>query len=150
MQKEMKEMVYKPERLEKPEILLDTEEVGIRIIILSLGTYPCAYVGIPINHPLAGLHYGDLSFITCHGGFTFSEKGDGEYLPKGYWWYGWDYAHAGDYLGYYSNIGEIIKEKWAKKWTTKEIYSEALAVAWDMKKLMSLIEKIWTYESKNN
>ena len=152
MRKEIKEMVYKPERLKTPEILLDTEEEGIRIIILSLGTHPCAYVGIPINHPLARFDYDDLSFIRCHGGFTFSREGDGKYLPKGYWWYGWDYAHCGDYMGYYENDESI--QLGSKKWTTQEIYDEAQFVAWDMKRLMTLIEKIYIkekfYESKNS
>jgi len=134
----MKEMKYLPERLKKPEVLLDTWEEGLRIIILSLGTHPCAYVGIPLEHPLAGFNYDDLDFIECHGGFTFSEAGDDKYLPKGFWWYGWDYAHVGDWMGYYKE-GEFRDYK---KWTTEEIYEEAKLVAWDMRKLMNLIEKI--------
>ena len=117
----MKEMVYLPERLKKPEVLLDTidKETGFRIIILSLGTHPCAYVGIPVNHPFAGWDCEDVGFIDCHGGITYSREGDGDYLPEGYWWYGWDYAHADDFVGYYK--GESFMERITKKWTTKEI-----------------------------
>jgi len=136
----MKEMTYLPHRLKKPEILLDTWEEGLRIVILSLGTHPCAYVGIPENHLLAGVDYHDLDcLIDCHGGLTFSAKGDGKYLPEGLWWYGWDYAHHGDWVGYYGKREE--KLGW-KKWTTKEIYEEAKWVAWIFRKLMDLIERI--------
>ncbi len=137
----MKKMVYKP-RIQKPKILLDTEEVGLRIIIISYGTHPCAYVGVPENHPIAGYDCDDLSFMNVHGGFTFSRKGDRKPLPKGYWWYGWDYAHCDDYMGYYKENEELAKN--SKKWTTEEIYEEAKEVAWEMRKLMKFIEVIKT------
>lgn len=45
---------------------------------------------------------------------------------------GWDYAHAGDYMGYYSD-----KETWKneKKWTTQEIYKEVKEVCYQLEQL---------------
>ena len=93
-------MRYQSGKLVKPDVLLDRFGNGYRILILSCGIHPCAYVGVPSDHPLAGFSYMDLlHLIDCHGGLTFSDEGDGEARPRGYFWYGWDYAHAGDYTG---------------------------------------------------
>ena len=129
----MKEMVYYPERLEHPMVLFDepSEDKKYRIIGLNLGTHPTAYVGIPIDSILTGLSdYGILNYvIDVHGGFTYSAKGDDTYLPSGYWWFGWDYAHLGDYVGYYEDDYKSYR------WTTKEIYKEAKNT---LDKIMSL------------
>lgn len=34
--------------------------------------------------------------LRVHGGITWSEDGDGKYLPKGRWWFGFDCARSGD------------------------------------------------------
>ena len=125
----MKEMVYYPKRIE-PILLLDTCINEYKILIYNLGTHPCGYVGVPINHPLAGFDYEDLP-IACHGGLTFSQKGDGKYLSEEYWWYGWDYAHLGDHIGGTDDQG--------KMWTTQEIYNEAINVVNQMKFLNEFI-----------
>jgi hypothetical protein len=54
-----------------------------------------AYVGVRPGHPLYGLDYNSLD-VRCHGGLTYASEGTGEILPAGFWWFGWDYAHAGD------------------------------------------------------
>lgn len=86
----------------------------------------CGYVGVPKNHPWYGIDYnqclrgceGKPSFISpsiinypctwesdhespeklidVHGGLTFSGMGDGKQRPAGYWWFGFDCAHAWD------------------------------------------------------
>jgi len=133
--KKFKEMVYRKENLDKPEILFDEEYYWFRIIGMSLGTHPVAYVGLPENHILAGFNYFDLGIIDVYGGLTFSGKGDGNYLPEGYWWYGWDYAHSGDWMGYYDeNDGWVGSYK---KWTTRQIYEDAKDV---VKQLINLEE----------
>jgi len=134
-----KEMVYQKERLDKPEVLFDEEYLGFRIIGMSLGTHPVAYVGLPENHIFAGFDYFDLAFINVHGGFTYSERGDGNYLPKGYWWYGWDYAHSGDWKGYFEGSSEFLGRR-LKRWTTEEIYDEAKYVAEQMFYLEEFVE----------
>ncbi len=77
------------------KIFKDIFDEGVRFIIMKGGSSLCGYVGIPIDHPLAGFDYDDLP-IEAHGGLTFSAKGH-KHWPEGYWWYGWDYAHSGDY-----------------------------------------------------
>ncbi len=59
------------------------------------------YVAVPKGHPCYGKHYDhipydDLFPVEVHGGLTFSREGDGDILPKGYWWLGFDCAHAWD------------------------------------------------------
>jgi len=63
-----------------------------------------------------------------HGGLTFGKVGDGNRFEKGYYWIGWDYAHAGDFSGY--NLLLELKESLDshelhnKKWTTEELIEE--------------------------
>ena len=123
----MKEMVYKVKRLDPPEVLLDKKVGKYRILILNYGYHPCGYVGVPLDHPLARINYDDLGVldVKVHWGLNFSAKGDGVIWPENYRWYGWSYDHTGDYAGY-DPILSIQLE--GKKWTTKEIYQEALSV----------------------
>src|SRR3989344_858909 len=95
------------------------------IIQHSMG-HLCGYVGIPRdqNHLLYGIRYNkciwecsyytsDISsclhsgnkphqsqemLLKVHGGITYSEEGQGDYLPIGYWWFGFDAAHCDDYV----------------------------------------------------
>lgn len=106
----IKEMNYDVSA-EKKELLakftMHPNYYDYEVVILKIRTHMCAYVHIPNEHPLAKLFTEkddnyieeDLSaYISCHGGVTYSssyfsyEDGDSE----GYW-FGWDYAHAGDY-----------------------------------------------------
>ena len=137
----MKEMVYYPERLKEPEILFDETIGKFRIIGMNLGTHPTAYIGIPENHILAGLGMNDLNILDVHGGITFSSGGDDKYLPKGYWWYGWDYAHVGDWCGYYTEDSPFAKMNY-RKWTTEEIYKEAEYVVRQFEWLEELLKAI--------
>ena len=94
----MKNMEYTPE-IHKP-ITLDEGSISeFDYVISSFGTHPVTYVRIPDNHPYYKKSCDDLD-IACHGGLTIS--GDNlEAIPdKKGWWLGWDYAHAGDYLGF--------------------------------------------------
>lgn len=36
------------------------------------------------------------SMLDAHGGITYSDAGNGKYLPKGFYWFGFDCAHSGD------------------------------------------------------
>jgi len=53
----------------------------------------CAYVGAPSDHFLSDFR--DLYF-KCHFGWNYDGPGDGNGLPAGYYWWGWDYAHFSD------------------------------------------------------
>ena len=109
--------------------LEDNKYKNIRYIIYDNGSHPTAYIGIGTKHKLAGVHY-DRIDIDVHGGLTYSAYSGGYFLPKGYYWLGWDYAHFGDYKAYdpKGSLG-------TKKWTYKEILTEALKAIEQFKKL---------------
>ena len=82
---------------ERHKILKDWSEQGLRIVIKTCHSHFTTYIGVSENHPLANLSYDDVgTFIKVHGGLTFGGLGDDKYLPKGFYWYGWDYANDGD------------------------------------------------------
>ena len=76
--------------------------------------YANGYVAVPPEHPLHGVNYNDVDNIEVHGGLTFSNsmeeiKADGWHddtecigfdsfddIPKDYWVFGFDTAHAYD------------------------------------------------------
>jgi len=96
----MKEMVYTSER--KREVLDTGYFHGFFYYILNLGTHPTAYIRIPESHSCYKKDYDEID-IDVHGGLTYAK----DYLHvennvkmEG-WFIGWDYAHAGDYMGYY-------------------------------------------------
>lgn len=115
------EMEYQKDNICK--VLANGTYKGYEFVILNLGTHPTAYVKVPIAHQFHGKNYENVE-IEVHGGLTYSDstlriRNDD---LKG-WWFGWDYAHFGDYLGY----EEIYLKEFnsnAKKWTTKEIYED--------------------------
>jgi hypothetical protein len=82
--------------LSRPETVhADLETTPVRNLILSGMFGPCAYVGLPIDHPMAGLEVE----LNVHGGITWS--GSGADRPSveqmaDRWWWGWDYCHSGD------------------------------------------------------
>jgi hypothetical protein len=115
-------------------ILRDWHDDGVRIIITRGPLHPCVYLGIPLDHPLAGHDYENLP-IDCHGGLTFADKGDGKYRPKGYYWYGYDYGHCNDFMFCDHPSTQRLD---GKKWTVKEIVDDAWRATWDLKKLMRL------------
>lgn len=77
----------------------------------------CAYVIIPKNHPIHGIHYDNIVDIDVHGGITFSNY---HRCVEDQWCIGWDYNHIGDYNeifgGLYNWLGEPLH-----KWTPEEI-----------------------------
>lgn len=89
---------------------------GFNYWIISYGTHPCAYVEIPKNHSYFKKSYMDIEDIEVHGGLTFSS--DKLLLLDNSWFIGWDYAHYGDYVGFFGINDE------EKKWTTEEINEE--------------------------
>ena len=70
----------------------------------------CGYVGVMKDHPWYEKHYDEVnSHINVHGGLTFSSN----VIPglnienKGYWYFGFDCAHAGDICSYENNGQDI-------------------------------------------
>ena len=131
----MKEMVYQSTR--KKEILYEGTYKNYYFVIVSYGTHPCAYVEIPKNHAYYKKDYNELD-IDCHCGLTYSDDLS-HVIPNkdDSWFIGWDYAHAGDYMGFDAMFKfDTSKDK---KWTTKEIYEE----------VKSVIDQLINYKSAN-
>lgn len=113
------EMVYKP----KGERVLLYHGVYFNhdYYVLSMGTHPCAYVKLLDENPKVA------EGVPCHGGITYNEK----YLRlpdkeiKGNF-IGWDYAHYGDYMGYYEDTYGY--ERVGTRYTTEYIVNECLEV----------------------
>ena len=126
------------------KIYVDRFEDNVRVLIMRGPCSLCAYLGIPLEHPLAGNSYDDLP-IRCNGGLTFgkeSPRGNkGAEWPEGYYWYGWDYAHCDDLSFYDLNDGGLSKWKAkAKAWTVKDVEGEIWSAVYDLKHLMTLAE----------
>jgi hypothetical protein len=69
-------------------------ETGLRAVVLRGPFSFCAYVGAPENHALYALE--ELEF-SCHCGITY--RGSASDLmagAQGWYFFGWDYAHAWD------------------------------------------------------
>lgn len=124
-------------KAEVGHIFLDRHEEGVRFMVMRGPNSLCAYVGVPLSHPLAGHDYDDVP-LSCHGGLTFSEKGGGKW-PEGWWWYGWDYAHSGDAATY-----ERLRS-WGSgdevQWTPAMVEDDSWSAVWDFKKLVKFAEK---------
>ena len=124
----MRPMVYVSKRC---RMMLDADIYkGFEYYILSLGTHPCAYVRIPEWHKFYHKDY-DNCYVECHGGMTYASDNlqitDGGDKVKG-WFIGWDYAHYGDYMGYYEMFNSEYTGENNHRWTTEEILAEVKGV----------------------
>lgn len=141
------EMVYKKENTR--EILDKGCYKGYKYVIISYGTHPCAYVKVPKGHKYYGVGYDDAKGINVHGGLTYCQdvlhfdmpiviKLFGKVLftitPKQRksWWFGWDYAHCGDYIESVIEMPKMFARDYskAKRWTVDEMrYDVKMAIA---------------------
>ena len=94
---------------------------GIRWMILRHPTlgHLSAYVGIPSGSPRAGIDQEKVP-VAVHGGWTWGEEGDGVFRPAGWFWWGWDYAHLGDYVPGAPGIGG------EHLWTENEVEAQVM------------------------
>lgn len=124
-------------------IFYDAIDDGVRIFVVRGPAAVCAYLGCPKDHPLAGFDYDSIP-MQVHGGLTFAGEGKGGGgWPEGWYWYGWDYAHAGDRSTYDDKHPDMSAYKReAKRWLPKEVVAEARDAAWDFRRLMKLAERI--------
>lgn len=119
----------------------DGYENGVRYLIMRGPAALCAYVGVPADHPLAGHSYDDLS-LECHGGLTFGGEGGGKgSWPAGWYWYGWDYGHAGDKSFYDLKEGMAWRAD-DREWTVEDVQKEIWHVTYYFAKLVKLAEDI--------
>ena len=100
----------------------------------------CAYLGIPINHPLAGFDYDDIP-LSCHWGLTYGGT-DLSGLTKNKYRYGWDYGHCDDVSTYDIELPILTRKPGAKNWTVGEIVQEIDDVLYDFKRLVKIAELI--------
>jgi len=122
-------------------VYVDRFEDGVRLVILRGPASLCAYLGIPLSHPLAGNSYDDLS-IDCNGGFTYGAPG-GKITAldaKLYWW-GWDHAHCGDKCFYDLKYRLGVGRNDEKGWTVEDVEKEVWKAVYDLKRLMAVAEK---------
>ena len=137
-------MIYGTKRTDG-EILCSGEYEGYRYYIISYGVHPCAYVEVEMSHPWFAKDYYDkvndngespCDIIECHGGLTYAGSFSwivGHEDGNDRWFFGWDYAHAGDYIGYEQMWGLVSEND--KKWTTEEIKREVEFVIHQLKRV---------------
>lgn len=130
----MEKMQYHKKRLKPVELLDSGVSCDFPYVILNLGTHPTAYIGVPENSILANFDYEKMP-LEVHGGLTYSKKGNDEFLKSGFYWYGWDYAHSGDYAGYYEESDD-------KRWTTKEIKDEVSDVSYQLSQIEGFADRL--------
>jgi len=123
-------------------ILHDEFDEGLRFIVMRGPASLCAYIGLPQDHPLAGYNY-ELLPVDCHGGLTFASEGKDKW-PEGFYWYGWDYSHAGDYAFYWDEppLAGSFPHDDEHKWLLGEVISDSWTAKYDFKNLMKLVEQI--------
>jgi len=122
-------------------ILRDWYNESVRIVILRAPLSMNVYMGVPANHPLAGNDYSSLP-VECHGGLTYAGFGDDTYLPKDFYWYGYDYCHSGDYC-FYSLPDLTSLNKIDHRWTIAEIKKDSWSAIYELKMLVRLSENIY-------
>jgi len=131
-------------KMESGKIVADWYDGGLRFMIMRGPASFNAYAGVPVDHPLAGHEY-DLLPVQAHGGLTYSCEGSDEkgHFPAGYWWYGWDYAHAGDKSFHEERFkGSGLYAKDDKEWTPDMIKEDSWRAFYDFEALLKLAEAI--------
>ncbi len=128
-------------------ILEDWDHEGVRCLIIRGSSALCAYLGVPIGHPLAGFA-ADTLLIKVHGGcFNFAAAGGEErpedreagfHRPEGWYWFGWSYDCWDDL-----KIGESREQNPdGQVWTLEAVRSEIHDAAYHFVKLRALAEEL--------
>ena len=89
--------------------------------------HPNAYVNVT-NTPLNGnSDYTRMEFFPIHDNeLTFAGSFDYDFVDKGNWWIGWDYAHWGDHIERWNIQWQGINHP--KKWSIGELIEDAESV----------------------
>lgn len=121
----------------------DEQTEGLRIIVMRGPASVNAYIGVPDGHPLAGFDYDSLPNVEVHGGLTYASSGGKEW-PKGWYWYGWDYAHAGDRSLYDAKIRVLVGDRASREheWTPAEVIKEAQQAVYQFVTLARFAERV--------
>lgn len=84
-------------------------ETGLRFLVTRGWFSFCAYVGVQADHALAGLE--EFRF-RCHWGVNYQAWGQADSpLAAGWYWWGWDYGHAGDVVSFMQGLPENISDE---------------------------------------
>ncbi|MBK6616325.1 hypothetical protein [Ottowia sp.] len=123
---------------------------GLRGLVVRGGMSWCAYVGAPNEHALHGFE--ELRF-DCHHGVNYTNQGeDSAFLPHGWYWWGWDYAHAGDATIMPPELAQFYERLAAgrklKVWTLDEVAEEVLDVLMSLRVAIEANEKLATVALK--
>lgn len=123
-----------PDRIEYTEsglkaLILRTPEIGIL----------CGYVALPLRHPLAGKKYDDMP-ILVHGGLTFGNEGDEKLREKGYFLYGFDCGHHGDFAPQIVQTLEEVGISSTKHWYEDTTYRN---VAYVRQEIKYMVKQFW-------
>lgn len=132
-----------------PKVIIDRQLVGtpFRGLIIQGFIGYCAYVGVPEEHWLAEM---DEVPFECHKGVNFQGKGGDGIRPEGWFWFGWDYQHAGDKCSFPKDILKDLPADLAAKiqlnnangqeWTIPEIEQDLIDVAVELMAMLNIVE----------
>ena len=140
--------------LEYGTIVYDTVKdwtISLLRLLIMRGTMSwCSYIGVALDSPLSGLSYQDdiLSGFSCHGGLTFAGEGDDINRPAGWYYFGWDYGHGGDWtsiakravvsLFAAGSTSPVEISTDYKRWTFGEVKGEITFNSLQMKEIITL------------
>lgn len=115
------------------------KDSGLRGLVIRGGYSWCGYVGVPTPHPLFGLE--ELQF-ECHWGITFRGQGDGVLRPASFYWWGWDYSHAGDSVCWPPEFLEMadaagFQLPGGKHWLLDEVVEDVLDVLMHLRQALA-------------
>lgn len=107
--------------------------------VVSMHSHFCAYIGLPPKHAISGMDYSSIP-IDAHGGLTFGQLHlvDGGVLPSGFFWYGWDYAHLGDFR-FWGN-GTVKGNE--RNWTLGDVIDNSQITIIDFLRLKAFAEEL--------
>ena len=90
------EMEYFSEYFLSPLILEQGNYKGHDYFVVNIGTHPCCYVELPVDHKFySSRMIGTLS-VPCHGGITYTGHLENLGIETSSLFIGWDYAHCTD------------------------------------------------------
>lgn len=106
----MREITYSKER-ENQYVAQDAFHKGVRYVIVGGGNHPCAYV--QCTPEFLEKHIKQLDYIPeihVHGSVTWVGPISKIYALQSYEgdWFGWDYGHAADWSGMYTDEQNIM------------------------------------------
>lgn len=123
-----------PFTMGEASVLAMGEYKGFEFVAINMGgSHPCGYVNVE-STKLECEFYNDIN-VECHGGITFS--GTKSMMEHG-WWIGWDYAHSGDFMPYYT----AEEQKHCVKYTTAYVVQECVNVIEQIQNLVKVTHEI--------